>query len=149
MPNVQMTAEMKSHSNVARLYEVYPADKRPEGYFRFYIQGVGTPFKEIGESTKSQDGKAFAKGGLPRIVWGIFQVMNALHMTAYLDQPLFNDEEVGKLAQAYSNEVGRTVQGSDDNKTLTHEDWFEPHIAKLKAALDAKPKPKIPSLTVS
>ena len=149
MPNVQMTAEMKSHSNVARLYEVYPADKRPEGYFRFYIQGVGTPFKEIGESTESQDGKAFAKGGLPRIVWGIFQVMNALHMTAYLDQPLFNDEEVGKLAQAYSNEVGRTVQGSDDNKTLTHEDWFEPHIAKLKAALDAKPKPKIPSLTVS
>jgi len=148
MPNLQLSKEQFSHSNVARLYQAY-SQETEAGYHRFYIQGVGTPFREIGEPTESQDGKAFAKGGLPRIVWGIFQVMNALHMTAYLDQPLFNDEEVGKLAQAYRNEVGRAVQGSDDNKTLTHEDWFEPHIAKLKAALDAKPKPNIPSLTVS
>lgn len=148
MPNLQLSKEQFSHSNVARLYQAY-SQETEAGYHRFYIQGVGTPFREIGEPTESQDGKAFAKGGLPRIVWGIFQVMNALHMTVYLDQPLYEDDDVGKLAQAYSNEVGRTVQGSDDNKTLTHEAWFEPHIAKLKAALEAKPKPKIPSVTVS
>ena len=38
MPNVQMTAEMKSHSNVARIFEAYPSDKQKEGYLRFYIQ---------------------------------------------------------------------------------------------------------------
>lgn len=149
MLNLQLSKEQFSHSNVARLFRAFPDDKTSSGYHPFYIQGVGTPFREIGEPTESQDGKAFAKGGLPRIVWGIFQVMNALHMTAYLDQPLYKDEEVGNLAKAYSHEVGRTVQGSEDNKTLTHEAWFEPHVAKLKAALEAKPKPKIPSLNVS
>lgn len=149
MPNVEMTADMKSHSNVARLFEAYPSDKQKEGYLRFYIQGVGTPFEEIGEPTESQEGKAFAKGGLPRIVWGIFQVLNAIHITLTGEALLYKNKEVGKLAQAYRNEVGRTVPGSDDNKTLTHEAWFEPHIAKLKVALDAKPKPNIPSVTVS
>mgnify|MGYP000897597341 CR=1 FL=1 len=149
MPNSKMTEEMKSHTNVVRLFEAYPSDKQKEGYLRFYIQGVGTPFREIGEPTESQNGKAFAKGGLPRIVWGIFQVLNAIHITLTGEMPLYKNKEVGKFAQAYSNEVGRPLTGSDDNKTLTHEDWFEPHIAKLKAALDAKPKPNIPSLTVS
>lgn len=150
MPNVDMTADMKSHSNVARLFEAYPWDKQKEGYHPYYIQGVGTPFEEIGEPTESQEGKAFAKGGLPRIVWGIFQVLNAIHLTLTgTDSALYKNKEVGKLAQAYRNEVGRTVPGSDDNKPLTHEAWFEPHIAKLKAALKAKPKPQIPSVTVS
>ena len=149
MPNVKMTEEMISHSNVARLFEAYPWDKQEEGYHPFYIQGVGTPFEDIGEPTESQEGKAFAKGGLPRIVWGIFQVLNAVHATLTGGKPLYKNKEVGKLAQAYRNEVGRTVPGSDDNKPLTHEAWFDPHIAKLKAALDAKPKPNIPSLTVS
>jgi len=149
IPYSPMTPELCSHSNVARLFRVFPDDKTSSGYYPYYIQGVGTPFREIGEPTESQEGKAFAKGGLPRIVWGIFQVLNAIHRTLNEDQPLYTTEEVGKLAQAYSNEVGRTVPGSDDNKTLTHEAWFEPHIAKLKAALEAKPKPKIPSLTVS
>ena len=149
MPNVKMTEEMISHSNVARLFEAYPWDKQEEGYHPFYIQGVGTPFEDIGEPTESQEGKAFAKGGLPRIVWGIFQVLNAVHVTLTGGKPLYKNKEVGKLAQAYRNEVGRTVPGSDDNKPLTHEAWFDPHIAKLKAALDTKPKPNIPSVTVS
>src|SRR5574343_1083115 len=149
MPNMKMTEEMTSHTNVARLFEAYPWDKQEEGYHPFYIQGVGTPFEEIGEPTESQEGKAFAKGGLPRIVWGIFQVLNAVHATLTGGKPLYEDDDVGKLAQAYRNEVGRTVPGSDDKRTLAHEAWFEPHIAKLEAALDAKPKPNIPSVTVS
>lgn len=150
IPNSPITPELCSHSNVARLFEAYPADKRPEGYHRFYIQGVGTPFDKIGEPTESQEGKAFAKGGLPRIVWGIFQAINAIHLTLTgTKSSLYTDDEVGKLAQAYRNEVGRTLLGSDNNKPLTHEAWFEPHIAKLKAALDAKPKPNIPSVTIS
>lgn len=149
IPNVQMTADMVSHSNVARLYEAY-SQRTTEGFFRFYIQGVGTPFRQIGEPTESQDGKAFAKGGLPRIVWGIFQALNAIHLALTgTESALYETDDVGKLAQAYCTEVGRTTPGSDDHKTLTHEAWFEPHIAKLKAVLDAKPKPKIPSLTVS
>ncbi len=147
MPNLSMTEEQCSHSNVARLYLAFSQETKA-GFYRFYIQGVGTPFKYLGEHTESQEGKAFAKGGLPRIVWGIFQILNSIHMTVYEDQPLYKDEDAGKLAQAYCDEVGRIVPGSEDNKLLTHEAWFEPHIDKLKAALDAKRKPHIPSVTI-
>jgi hypothetical protein len=149
MPDVPMTQTSRSHSNVARLFEAYPWDKQAQGYYPFYIQGVGTSFPKIGEETESQEGKAFAKGGLPRIVWGIFQVLNSIHMTLYEDQPLYKDEDVGKLAQAYCDEVGQMQSsGPRESHPLTHEEWFEPHIAKLKAALDAKPKPHIPSVTI-
>lgn len=149
MPKLDIPQEQRSHSNVARLFEAYLWDKQAQGYHPFYIQGVGTPFEKIGEKTESQEGKAFAKGGLPRIIWGVFQVINAIHQTVYGgDKALYITDEVGKLAQAYCTEVGRSIPGSDDNKPLTHEAWFEPHIAKLKAALDAKPKPHIPSVTI-
>jgi hypothetical protein len=149
VPDVRIAPEQRSHSNVARLYLAYPDNKQSSGFYRYYIQGVGTPFAEIGEPTESQEGKAFAKGGLPRIVWGIFQVMNAIHSTAYTDEPLYKDETVGQLAQAYSREVGRVDPSNERQEPLKHEDWFAPHLAKLQAALAAKPKPAIPSVTVS
>ncbi|WP_083518285.1 T6SS phospholipase effector Tle1-like catalytic domain-containing protein [Dechloromonas denitrificans] len=149
LPDCTMTPELCSHSNVARLFEAFPETKTAQGYYRYYIQGVGTPFEEIGEPTESQEGKAFAKGGMPRIVWGIFQVMNAIHTTVYAGQPLYSTKKIGQLAQAYCNEVGQTEQGSEQQKVVTHEDWFAPHLAMLKAALAAKPKPAIQSLSVS
>lgn len=149
VPDVPLRPEQRSHSNVARLYLAYPGNKQSSGYHRYYIQGVGTPFPKIGEPTESQEGKAFAKGGLPRIVWGIFQVMNAVHMTVYTEEPLYKDEIVGQLAQAYSREVGRVDPSSERQEPLKHEDWFAPHLEKLQAALAAKPKPAIPSVTVS
>ena len=148
MPDVPMTPELCSHSNVARLYQAF-SKTVGAGYFRYYIQGVGTPFEDIGEPTESQEGKAFAKGGLPRIVWAVFQVFNAIHMTRFDQQQLYKTKEIGKLAQAYCDEVGQIQSsGPRESHPLTHEEWFEPHIAKLKAALDAKRKPHIPSVTI-
>ena len=147
LPKLSLTPEQCSHSNVARLFLAYPRDRQADGVYRFYIQGVGTPFPKIGEPTESQPGKAFAKGGLPRIVWGLLQVLNALHYTVYRAL-LYDDDEVGQLAQAYGNEVGRTTPG-EQSRPMTHEDWFVPHLGKLKDALKAKPKPHIPSLTIS
>lgn len=148
IPERLMTPELCSHTNVARLYATYPQNKTEKGYYRYYIQGVGTPFPEIGEPTESPEGKAFAKGGLPRIVWGIFQVMNAIHRTV-AKSPIFSDDEVGQLALQNSRDVGQPKWDDEKRQPVTHEEWFAPHIDKLKAALAAKPKPGIPSLTVS
>lgn len=141
-----------SHSNVARLYQSFPRTKRKDGLFGFYIQGVGTPFPEIGEPTESSEGKAFAKGGQARIIWGLLQVINAVHLTATSSSPkaLYSDAEVGKLAQSYEREVGQPVDPHKrDSKRITHKDWFDKHIAKLEAVLKANPKPSIPTLRVS
>lgn len=149
VPDRPMTPELCSHTNVARLYATFPRTKQAKGFHRFYIQGVGTPFPEIDEQTESAEGKAFAKGGLPRIAWGIFQVMNAVHFTLTGGEALYETKEVGDLAIQNSREVGQPKPNDENRQRVTHEEWFAPHIAKLKAALEAKPKPSIPSLTVS
>ena len=140
----------QSHSNIVRLYRTFPTNKQESGYFSFYIQGVGTPFPEIKEPTESAEGKAFAKGGMARIVWAFFQVINALHMVASEGTVMYKPDQVGQLAIDYGNEVGQRADISDpDSPVVTHQDWFEKHLSKLRAALDAKPKPHIPTVTVS
>ncbi|MDZ5632707.1 DUF2235 domain-containing protein, partial [Janthinobacterium sp. GMG1] len=99
--NAVVDANSASHSNVARLFSSFPSNKRGAGYFRNYIPGVGTPFAEIGELTESDEGKAFAKGGQPRIIWGLLQVLNAIHRTVYGDEtPLYKSDKAGELARA-------------------------------------------------
>lgn len=146
-----MPANEASHSNVARLFQAFPGDaKRSQGLYRFYIQGVGTPFPEIGEPTESAEGKAFAKGGQARIIWGLFQVLNSLHMAVANQKPMYAGPMIGKLTQAYEREVGQPANRHQrDNKRITHKDWFDTHIAKLEAVLKANPKPHIPTLRVS
>ncbi|WP_263773072.1 DUF2235 domain-containing protein [Propionivibrio soli] len=150
LPNRPMKAEQCGHSNVARLYNAFPADKQSCGYYRYYIPGVGTEFKEIGEPAESADGKAFAKGGQPRIMWGILQVLNAIHMTVFEQRLLYEDDQAGQLVRDYDKEANRAQQDTyGHHKFVTHKMWFEEHLDLLKALLSKKPKPEIPSLRLS
>ena len=149
--NVVIDVNDASHSNVARLFAAFPSDKRGAGYYRYYIPGVGTPFKEIGELTESDEGKAFAKGGQPRIIWGLLQVLNAVHRTL-VGKLLYESDEAGELARTYDNAVGHKKvphPSTGRERFMTHSDWFAEHIEKLKATMAAQPKPHIPSLTLS
>src|ERR1700738_1662839 len=91
----------QTHTNVARLYNA-ALDKPPQGIFSFYIPGVGTPFPQIGESTYSTEGKAFAKGFDERCVWGYTRVLNAVYNATASDntQILIRDNEAQKLCAA-------------------------------------------------
>ena len=145
-----LAPEEASHSNVARLFLAFPDDKTDSGYFPHYIQGVGTPFEEIGELTETDGGKAFAKGGQARIIWGIFQVLDSLHRTVFRNG-FRKVDEIGRLAQKHVDEVGRVERNMEDRQyeRMTHRDWFEPYLQELKAKLESTVKPKIPSLTIS
>jgi hypothetical protein len=151
IPSVQLNSDQFSHSNVARLFEAFPKTKKGSGNFPFYIAGVGTPFPEIGERTETDDGKAFAKGGLARIIWGLFQVLNSIYLTLGQSKPMYEDDEAGKLCQKYVREVGRVERDVENrqNHRVTHREWFDPYLKKLKEKLASCPKPSIPSLTVS
>lgn len=71
-----------SHSNVTRLWDAR-LDEPENGFFSFYIPGVGTPFDDIGDSGQGfwhgTLGAAAARFGSDRINWGIIQVYNAMH----------------------------------------------------------------------
>jgi hypothetical protein len=82
--------EQRQHTNVVRLYLAYPDEedtfrkekKYSDRYYKYYIPGVGTPFKEIGDTGKgvqSTLGGAAGIGGESRILWGMIQVVNAIN----------------------------------------------------------------------
>jgi hypothetical protein len=66
--NEKIDVPTNEHSNVARLYRAMPTDKPDVGLLTFYIPGIGTPFREIGD--KGGDWKAAtASGGQARLDW--------------------------------------------------------------------------------
>lgn len=72
-------------SNVAKLYHACaPEDRKAnqQGFYAFYIPGVGTPFPRMGTYDYYSAGLQFAVGGEDRINWGLVQLCNALTHTA-------------------------------------------------------------------
>jgi len=67
-------------SNIAKLFHasIQGNKAKAEGYFSYYMPGVGTPFPEIGELDYSENGLRFATGGEDRINWALVQVASAL-----------------------------------------------------------------------
>lgn len=65
-------------TNISKLYHATYQDAERDGYFRYYIPGVGTPFPKIGEMDYSNDGLAFAAGGEDRINWALLRLVDAL-----------------------------------------------------------------------
>lgn len=66
--NEEIDAPTHEHSNVARLYRARKADIKALGQMSFYIPGIGTPFREIGD--KGGDWKSsVGLGGQARLDW--------------------------------------------------------------------------------
>ena len=94
------------HSNVARLFDAH-VNEPENGIFSFYMPGVGTPFKEINDSTEclyDNLGMGFGYRGADRINYGIVSVLNAV--SRYLTGvPLLGRDETGALATAISTDA--------------------------------------------
>lgn len=83
---------IRSHSNVARLYDVYEVDpERPE-IQRRYIAGAGTPFfdeiGDLGRGLQQKAGLAAGWGGEARICWALLKFLDNLHY--YFDKQDFS-----------------------------------------------------------
>ncbi len=50
-----------AQTNVVRLYDAYPQDTFKDRFYKVYVPGVGTPFKEIGETEADAQGSPFGK----------------------------------------------------------------------------------------
>lgn len=61
------------HSNVARLFRAMKLDSIGDGRYTFYVPGLGTPFREIGDPGGAL-GKGVAVGGEARIQWAMEKV---------------------------------------------------------------------------
>lgn len=135
------------HSNVARLFQAYAVTKFKKGIFSYYIPGVGTRFKEIGELTETSEGKAFAKGGQARIIFAILKVINSVHM-ALKETPLYNDIEAGRIAQSYDSEIAAISRQENGGTQNPHVEFFAKYVDALREIIRYTPKPTVPSLQI-
>ena len=104
---VEPPPEKRKHSNIVRLFHTH-RDEPIKGFLRYYIPGVGTSFPEIGDSGTGWSGtagSAAAWKGENRIVWGLFQLLNAphrfVHNNALLIQPDEAKTVVGNTRQQH------------------------------------------------
>ena len=105
-----------NHSNVARLYDCYPGLSVPgvlpantdwqykkldyAHFFKTYIPGVASPFKEVndsGEDFEQTRGAAMGYRGEARIVWALIQAINNVHRYFY-KAPIVSSSEATKLS---------------------------------------------------
>lgn len=83
-------------SNIARLFESYRNEPK-RGFFKIYVPGVGTTFRQINEFGKSKSGGGFGIGCEARVLFGLLSLLNTIHRTAFEGQMLFNDEQIRVL----------------------------------------------------
>jgi hypothetical protein len=114
--NYVQAEQGRNHSNVARLYDCYPGLSVPAvlpasadwqykkldypHFFKTYIPGVASPFKEVNDSGKDSSqtfGAAMGFRGEARIIWALIQAMNNVHRYFH-KSPLVSSPEAAKLA---------------------------------------------------
>ncbi|WP_244917665.1 T6SS phospholipase effector Tle1-like catalytic domain-containing protein [Pseudacidovorax intermedius] len=105
-----------SHSNVVVLHDAFKLD--PEnGYYRFYIPGVGTPCPEVNERAETPSGKSQATGGDARINWALLQVLNAMHRSL-TRRVMFENKDLTRHATTYPLHAGLVPHANMDGKRL-------------------------------
>lgn len=117
-----------NHSNVARLYDCYPGKSVPgvlptdtdwqhnpsryTHFFKVYVPGVSSPFKEVGDSGEGLDdmtGAAAGRRGEHRIIWALVQAINNVHRY-FLNSPLISQGEVDEIIKhVHLNKRARSV----------------------------------------
>lgn len=161
--NYVKAEESKTHSNIVRLYDCYPGWSVPDvlptttnweyqpprytHFYRTYIPGVSSPFKEVNDTGAGVDdtgGAATGYLGQARIVWALLQAINNVHRY-FLKVPLVLPQEASSLARtiilnkarrqamAPPGLVGTIVLGTtaDDGTRLA----FEKILKKLHSAV--------------
>ncbi|WP_038493382.1 T6SS phospholipase effector Tle1-like catalytic domain-containing protein [Janthinobacterium agaricidamnosum] len=108
----------KTHSNIVRLYDCFPGmsvpgvlpkemdwQYKPSNYnhfFKVYIPGVASAFKEVGDTGQGLDltlGAAMGYKGEARIIWALIQAINNVHRY-FTSKPLIEAADVPKLLKA-------------------------------------------------
>ncbi|KTC12260.1 hypothetical protein AO391_24740, partial [Pseudomonas marginalis ICMP 9505] len=129
-------------TNVARLYHASVGRDDSEaaeqdGFYRYYMQGVGTEFKEIGEFKPDSQGLTMSTGGENRINWGLTRLIDALKRAC--DEKPLKVPEAYALVQKMGTSLTEDAFGASifkNSYTRRREVLAQP-LAELKSQIDA------------
>ena len=135
------------HSNIVRLYHAYPdlVTRGTNKYYAYYIQGVGTPFKEINDDGGTL-GTAAAWDGQPRLIWGLIQMFNAVS-DFVADSELISTKEGGAGGRIAQN-MGGLFEGKARRHSVFNGEWGSRLKAQVKNRRKDKPRPEQINLSV-
>ena len=134
---------LQQHSNVVRLYHMYPdqVTKGATKYYRYYVPGVGTNFPEINDSGGTR-GTGAGLYSEDRIIWGLMRIFNAVS-DFITDIELFSDKQAGNIANSLAGSASTEGRRISTLKGY----WGD----RLKALITNRPKntPKPELITLS
>ena len=140
----ELKASPPNPTNIGRLYmasigsnENTRKKAQENGYYAYYMQGVGTRFKEIGERVPDSAGLAFATGGHKRINWGFTRLVDALRLATSSQVEHMKDAEAEKLAEGmiYQKPLGHEQNRAQSApRAPADNDWRKRVLSK---ALDS------------
>lgn len=137
--NYVQAEKPKNHSNVARLYDCFPGlsvegvlptetdwkynPTRYSHFFKVYVPGVASPFKEVNDSGEGKEltaGAAAGYKGEARIIWALIQAVNNVHRY-FLKKPLLSPGETTSF-------MNRVVLDRDRRRLMKPRGRFEAKI---------------------
>ena len=134
-------------TNVARLFHASlggsgSESEEREGFYRYYMQGVGTEFKEIGEFKPDSQGLTMSTGGENRINWGLTRLIDALKRAS--SKSRLKNHDAYALVQKMGTSLTEDALGASIFKssyTRRREILAQP-LAELESQIDAAHKAK-------
>ncbi|HQU89179.1 MAG TPA: DUF2235 domain-containing protein, partial [Denitromonas sp.] len=131
----------RSHSNIVVLHDAFRREDE-NGYFPFYVPGVGTPFPKIGEMTESSSGKSMATGGEARLYWAMIQLYNAVNRAVHVRNLIADNEALSAIRNPDVLKNGWTVFSGKRRA------YFEQAERRLRQSI-AHQRPEIAQINVS
>ena len=101
------------HSNVARMFRARKIDSPKDGIYSYYIAGLGTYFREIGDLGGSR-GLAFGGRGEARLQWALskLQERRSAPNVIGIDIALVGFSRGAALARAFANRIQKLCEGA-------------------------------------
>lgn len=131
-------------SNVARLFHAcmgaggtpgevsYSSPMIENGWFKHYIQGVGTRFEEIGDLDPGFSGEMFARYGQSRINWALTRLCATLGLCKVFNEKPLLLTTAQKMIKGMDSKIGRKNQLDEYIESLVFANSNQPLPQAIK-----------------
>ncbi|WP_147450415.1 T6SS phospholipase effector Tle1-like catalytic domain-containing protein [Corallococcus carmarthensis] len=130
--NLDADLGTEEHSNVARLFRAHAETSSVTGVFSYYLPGIGTRFKDIGDPGGEKLSLGFGDRGSDRLDWAMKKLEEVLDLSKGrpVHLALFGFSRGAALARAFARLVADKCIGSQAGGwSLTHKKT--PHPVRL------------------
>jgi len=119
--NLEADRRTGEHSNVARLYRSHRQHDEEQGTFPYYVPGIGTYFREVGDPGDEATGSGAGGRGEGRLEWAMKKLEERIRLSGgrTLHLALFGFSRGAALARAFALRVAkRCVRGAEEGTWL-------------------------------